>query len=504
MTQNNQQPTPKISAAHKAFLTISIMLATLMQILDTTIANVALPHMQGSLSATQDQVTWILTSYIIVSAIMTSPTGWLVGRFGSKNVLLVAIVGFTIASALCGVASSITQMVAYRMLQGAFGAAIVPTSQTILLDINPKEKHAVAMAIWGMGIMIGPILGPVLGGYLTEHYSWRFVFYINLPIGVLSFLGVSAFLGGAITHKNPFDAFGFLTLSLAIGTMQLILDRGEQVAWFESIEIISYSCVSVSAFWMFLFHSYFTAHPFLNPLIFRDRNYLTAVIFIFCVGTILMGTLALLPSFMQNLMGYTVLDVGLLMAPRGIGTMVAIMFVGKSSGKVDLRLLIFLGLVLMALSLYEMSQFSTFVPVNQIIWTGFIQGMGLGVIFSSLTTIGFSTIDPKLRPEATSFFSLMRNLGGSVGISLVISLLSRGMHKNRSYLAEHVTPYNMAEIFQGRNLSTALGSLNAEITSQASTIAYVNNFTIMMWVAICLAPMVLLLRNPPTNQTKVF
>ena len=304
MTQNNQQPTPKISAAHKAFLTISIMLATLMQILDTTIANVALPHMQGSLSATQDQVTWILTSYIIVSAIMTSPTGWLVGRFGSKNVLLVAIVGFTIASALCGVASSITQMVAYRMLQGAFGAAIVPTSQTILLDINPKEKHAVAMAIWGMGIMIGPILGPVLGGYLTEHYSWRFVFYINLPIGVLSFLGVSAFLGGAITHKNPFDAFGFLTLSLAIGTMQLILDRGEQVAWFESIEIISYSCVSVSAFWMFLFHSYFTAHPFLNPLIFRDRNYLTAVIFIFCVGTILMGTLALLPSFMQNLMGY--------------------------------------------------------------------------------------------------------------------------------------------------------------------------------------------------------
>lgn len=481
-------------------ITLSVMLATVMQVLDTTIANVALPHMQGSLSATQDQITWVLTSYIVASAIMTLPTGWLAGRFGRKKIFLGSIAGFTFASALCGIATSIDEMVIFRLLQGVFGAALVPLSQAVLLDINPKEKHASAMAMWGVGIMIGPILGPTLGGYLTEYYNWRWVFFINLPVGILSFIGVSASLSETEPHDRPFDMFGFFALSIAIGAIQLLLDRGEQEDWFSSMEIIAYAGVAIGAFWMSIVHSRYAAHPFLTADLFLDRNYVTALVFIFFVGVILLATLALLPPFMQNLMGYPVLDVGILMAPRGVGTMIAMIIVGKLAGKVDMRHLIVLGLVLTAISLWEMTRFDTFVPQHVIIRSAVTQGLGLGFIFAPLSAIAFATLEPQHRTEGAALFSLIRNIGSSVGVSIVVALLSQNIQMNHSYLGENITPYNSAliKLFVGNGLSAKLNLslIDNEINRQAATIAYINDFAIMMWIVIIMIPMVALLRKP--------
>lgn len=491
-----------IAVPHKNLVTVSVMLATIMQVLDTTIANVALPHMQGSLSATQDQITWVLTSYIVAAAIMTPATGWLTGRFGRKEIFLISIAGFTVTSLLCGIATSIEEMVIFRLLQGVFGAALVPLSQSTLLDINPKEKHGAAMAVWGVGVMLGPILGPTLGGYLTEYYDWRWVFYINLPIGIISFLGVSAFLHESERHERPFDMFGFLMLSLAIGSLQLILDRGQQVDWFQSKEILLYSGIVASALWMFVVHSRHAEHPFLSPEMFLDRNFVTGIIFIFFVGIILLATMALLPPFMQNIMGYPVIDVGLVMAPRGIGTMISMMIVGKVSGKIDPRLLITLGLTLTAASLWQMTHFASFVPMHMIVSSGILQGLGLGFIFVPLSTISFSTLAMKYRTEAAGIFSLMRNLGSSIGVSVVMTLLGMSIQMNHSYLAEHITPFNsgIAQQYLPQALpggaTAGLYVLNAEINKQAATIAYLNDFAFMMWIVIAAMPLVLFLRNP--------
>ncbi len=429
-------------------ITLFVMLATIMQVLDTTIANVALPNMQGSLSATQDQITWVLTSYIVASAIMTMPTSWLVGRYGRKKIFLISIFGFTTASVLCGIAVSLEEMVLFRLMQGVFGAALVPLSQSTLLDINPKEKHGAAMALWGMGIMIGPILGPTLGGYLTEYYNWRWVFYINLPIGILSFIGILTFLPETPQEKRPFNMYGFLTLSLSLASLQLMLDRGEQVDWFNSIEILAYSGILIGSFWMFMTSSFYSSNPFLNFDILKDLNFSSGLVLIFFVGVILLATMALLPPYLQNIMGYPVVDAGLLLAPRGAGTMFAMMLVGRLSGKVDPRKLIFLGLILTAISLYEMSGFTTFVPAMEITRSGLIQGLGLGFIFVPLSTVAFATLKPQTRTEATSLFSLLRNLGSSIGVSVMAVMLSQGTQMNHSYLNESLTGHKTAMLYK--------------------------------------------------------
>ena len=478
------------------------MLATIMQTLDTTIANVALPHIQGSLAATQDQITWVLTSYIIASALMTLPIGWLSGRYGSKLVFATSIIGFTVASGLCGIAQSITEMVLFRLIQGLFGAALVPLSQAILLDITPKEKHGATMALWGMGVMIGPILGPTLGGYLTEYYNWRWVFYINIPIGIIAFLGVMRFLHESERSDRVFDTFGFVTLAIFIAALQLILDRGEQVDWFNSKEILFYAAVSVSGLWMFLVHTYYTNNPFLSGELFVDRNYVMALIFIFFVGIILLATMALLPPYMQNIMGYSVIDTGVLMAPRGIGTMVAMMIVGRVTGKIDARALIFLGMSLTAWSLYDMTTFTDFVPQNKLVIVSIVQGFGLGFIFVPLSTLAFATLSNKLRAEGAGLFSLVRNLGSSIGVSIVTALFSRNMQRNHAYLGEHLTPFNTstwkAVLPDSLHLSQAapFEILNAEVTKQAAVISYIDDFKFMLIIVLLSIPMIFFLRKP--------
>ncbi|MBT6328995.1 MAG: DHA2 family efflux MFS transporter permease subunit, partial [Kordiimonadaceae bacterium] len=474
---------------NKALITASVMLATIIQVLDTTIANVALPHMQGSLSATQDQIAWVLTSYIIATAIMTLPTGWMAGRYGRKKLLLASITGFTLSSMLCGFATSIDEMVLYRIIQGACGAALIPISQAVLLDINPKEKHGSAMAIWGVGIMVGPIIGPTLGGYLTEVFDWRWVFFINLPLGIISFMGISSFLTESDTSDRPFDMFGFFTLSIAIASIQLLLDRGQQVDWFSSQEILIYLGLIVAMFWMFLVHSRYARHPFLSVELFRDLNFVTSSIFIFMVGLVMLATLALLPPFMQNLMEYSVMSVGITMAPRGIGTMIGMMISGKMSDKVDPRPLVLFGMALIAFSLWQMTQFNSSVPQSLLISSGVIQGIGLGFVFVPLSTITFSTLDPKFRTEASSLFNLVRNLGNSIGISAVVAYLGYSIQTNHSYLGENITEFNtgLADHFMPQAVGSstaALSILNAEINRQAATIGYINDFYLMMYVVL--------------------
>ncbi|MCG5241442.1 DHA2 family efflux MFS transporter permease subunit [Azospirillum doebereinerae] len=486
---------------HRGMITLSIMLATVMQVLDTTIANVALPNMQGSLGAAQDTITWVLTSYIVAAAIATPATGWLADRFGRKRLFLIAVAGFTSASVLCGLAGSLSQMVAFRLVQGVFGAALVPLSQSVLLDINPKERHGQAMALWGAGIMVGPIAGPTLGGWLTDSFSWRWVFYINLPVGILAFFGMLVFLHETKGRTRGFDLFGFAMLGLAVGAFQMMLDRGEQLDWFGSTEILVETALAVCAFWVFAVHIA-TAHgntarePFIDPHLLRDRNFVTGLILIFVIGVILLATMALLPPMLQNLLGYPTVTTGLVLAPRGIGTMISMLVVGRLVRAVDARLLILAGILLTSWSLWYMTGFTIVMDRTPIIVSGIVQGLGLGLVFVPLSTIAFATLEPRLRTDAASLFSLVRNLGSSVGISVVMTLLSQNTQINHANLAAHLTPFKSVLTEQVEAAPQALGMLNAEVTRQAAMIAYLDDFKLMMYVALLVIPMLLLLRRP--------
>jgi DHA2 family multidrug resistance protein len=478
------------------------MMATVMQALDTTIANVALPYMQGSLATTQDQVNWVLTSYIVAAAIMTSPLGWMATRFGRKKLFIVCTAGFTIASMLCGVALSIEQMVAYRVLQGVFGAALVPLSQAVMLDIYPPAKRGSAMAIWGMGVMLGPIMGPTLGGWLTDSYSWRWVFFVNLPFGILTTAGLSVLLTETPTRRDvPFSWFGFLSLSLGIGSLQMMLDRGEQLSWFESPEIVFEAILAVVGFYFFLADSFTAKRPFISMRIFRDWNFSIALIFMFLIGIILLATMALVTPFIQGLLGYPVLSSGLLLGTRGIGTFVAMFLVGRMIGKVDPRLLIFGGLVLASVSLWQMVGWNIDVPARTIVLNSIMQGFGLGFVFVPLNTMAFATLPGELRTEGTALWTLIRNIGSSVGISVVIAELTSLTTHYHSQLVEHITPFAdsmslpAAGILSGAGTSN-LAMLDQVVTQQAMAMAYSNDFLLMTLVTLCAFPLLALLRSP--------
>jgi DHA2 family multidrug resistance protein len=369
------------------------MLATFMQGVDTTITNVALPHMQGSLSASQDQIAWVVTSYIVAAAIMTPLTGWLAGRFGIKYVFLISVIGFTVASALCGAATSLTQLVIYRLLQGVCGAALVPLSQAVLFQINPPERHAQAMAVWGMGVILGPIIGPALGGYLTDYYNWRWVFYINLPFGILASIGILIFIHETRhAHREPFDFFGFAALSIAIGALQMLLDRGELKDWFGSIEIWIEATIAALGLYLFVVHTATaTDRSFLNRDLLKDRNCIAGTLLMFLIGIPLYGTMTLLPLMLQNLMNYPVVTTGLVTAPRGIGTMVAMFLVARLVGRVDTRLIILSGLLATVVSMWQMTGFSLQMGMGPVITSGVLQGFGLGFVFTPLSIVTFST-----------------------------------------------------------------------------------------------------------------
>ncbi|MGH6977430.1 MAG: DHA2 family efflux MFS transporter permease subunit, partial [Stellaceae bacterium] len=434
--------------------------------------------------------------------IMTPLSGWLSQRFGRKPMFLLSILGFTVASMLCGIASSLTEIVLYRLLQGVFGAALVPLSQSVLLDINPREKHGSAMAIWGAGIMLGPILGPTLGGWLTDNYSWRWVFYINLPVGILCFLGLLFFLRETPTSRHrPFDFFGFAMLSIAVGSAQLMLDRGEIKDWFGSTEIRVYFGLIVAAFWVFVAWTMMADHPFFNRALLKDRNFVGGCIFIAVIGVVLYGTLALMPPFLQTLMNYPVVTTGYLLAPRGVATMIGMLIVGRLSGKLDTRLMLLFGFAATSYSLWQMAHFDLQMDWWPVIVTGVVQGFGLGFLFVPLTTIAFTTLDPRLRTEAAGIYSLIRNVGASIGISFCETELARGMQISHQSFAALMTPFNRAlsapgvQAYWNIHTTTGLAALNAEINRQAVMQAYIDDFMFIMVIALASVPLLLLLRE---------
>jgi MFS transporter, DHA2 family, multidrug resistance protein len=498
VTDATRAPVPNRGA-----ITVSLMLATFMQGVDTTIANVALPHMQGSFSAAQDQIAWVVTSYIVAAAIMTPLTGWLSGRFGIKYVFFISVVGFTLASVLCGAATSLAQIVIYRLLQGICGAALVPLSQSVLLQINPPHRHAHAMSVWGMGVILGPIIGPALGGWLTDQYNWRWVFFINVPPGVLAAAGILIFMHETRhARREAFDFFGFATLSLAIGALQMLLDRGELKDWFGSPEICVEATISGLALYLFIVHTATaTDRSFLNRELLKDANCIVGTIMMFLIGIPLYGTMTLLPTMLQDLLNYPVMTTGLVTAPRGIGTMLAMFVVARLIGRVDIRLIISTGLLITAIALWQMSGFSLYVGMGPIIVTGVLQGFGLGFVFTPLSTVTFSTLPRPLLTQGTAIFSLMRNIGGSVGISIVEALLAENTQIVHSRLMEHLRPDNplaQSQLVSPYSLidPSGIAALNAMATRQAAMVAYIDNFKLMMIMVIAGFPLLLLLRKP--------
>jgi DHA2 family multidrug resistance protein len=481
-------------------ITISVMMATIMQVLDITIANVSLPYMQGSLSATLDQVSWVLTSYVVAAAVMTAPVGWLAARFGIKKLLVVCVAGFTAASMLCGIAHSVEEIVLYRVVQGMFGAALVPLSQTVMLDIYPPERRGWAMSLWGLGVMIGPIMGPILGGWLTEFYSWRWIFFINLPFGIATVLGLMAFMDETEGNSRlSFDWFGFAALSIGIGALQLMLDRGEQLGWFDSGEIVLTAIVSAAGFYFFFAHSLTTPNPFIPFAIFRDRNFVIGLAFMFVCGMLLVASMALMAPFLQGVMGFPIIDVGLLLGSRGIGMAIGMLSAGRLIQRADPRLLLGFGLACCVVSLYYSIDFSPDTSVFTIAWTSILQGIGLGSMFVPLNTLGLASLSAALRTQGTAMWTLIRNLGSSIGVSIVIATLSNKTILMHARLAESVTPFNQAladpaAAMLDPRTETGRALLERIVSQQAAIIAYGNDFKLVMVMTLMAFPLILLVR----------
>jgi DHA2 family multidrug resistance protein len=512
----------------RRWLTLVVMMATIMQALDGTIANVALPNIQGSLSSTQEQVAWVITSYIVSAAIMTPLAGFCAVRFGVRRILVSSVIGFTIASMLCGAAQTLPQLVLFRTLQGVCGAALVPLSQTLMMEAYPREEQGKAMAMWGVGTMLGPITGPTLGGWLTDEYTWRWVFYINLPVGILCAVGLMILVKNkASDTPRPFDLLGFTLLAIAIGTFQLMLDRGEQIDWFGSKEIIIEAIVAAVAAGMFVIHMLSDDHPFLPRDLFRDRNLMLGMIFTGITGLLMIVTATLLPPFLQQLKGYPVFTTGVVMAPRGIGTMLSMLVVSRLIGRVDARWLIAVGLCLCGLSLYDMTLFTLDVSKGRVVWNGFLQGIGLGLVFPPLTTLAFATLSARVRTEGAAINALMRNLGASIGVAALEALLVRNIQVSRSALAENLTVFNplwrlgttpiehgipvdrsriidyMTPFGGGwpfgavpvDDISKLVAVWSEELNRQAAMIAYLNDFRVLAIATVAFIPLLFFMRR---------
>ena len=484
---------------HRSLITACAMLAMLMQTLDSTIANVALPYMQGSMAASADEVTWVLTSYVIAAAIMTAPVGWMARRFGRKKLFIGSLVGFTVTSMLCGAAQTLEQLVAFRLLQGMCGAAIAPLSQATMLDIYPFSKRAQAMAVFSMGVMMGPIMGPTLGGWLTDAYSWRFVFYVNLPFGILAILGLMVFMKETPSQSTlRFSWYGFGVLALGCGALQLMLDRGQELDWFTSREIIIEAVIAALGFYLFVVHMFTSDKPFLATALFRDRNFSAGMVMVFCVSSVMLATAALLAPYLQNLAGYPVYTAGWAMAPRGLGTILSMFLASRLGMRVDQRKIMASGLLVLGWALYQMSTWTPDVTQEQMMLTLVLQGFSIGLVFNPMSVMAYTTLSPQLRGEGTALQSLARNIGAAIGISVTSFTLTRGVQTTHAEIAAGITPFNRV-LQMGDYVSHALNPvtqhgaalLDDMINHQARIIAYNNDFRLMILTIV--PPLLLLL-----------
>ena len=482
---------------------IGSMAGVLMQALDTTIANVALPYMQGSLAASRDQITWVLTSYIIAAAIMTAPVGWMSARFGKKKFLITSLAGFTIASMACGAAQSLEQMVLFRLIQGCFGAALGPLSQAVMLDMYPPQERGSVMAIWGMGVMLGPILGPTLGGFLTDAYDWRWVFYINVPFGIAAVAALTIFFKDtARDHTLKFDWFGFGALSVGLASLQLMLDRGTDKGWFSSPEIIIEALIAGVALYLFLVHMLTAKKPFIPLAIFRDRNFAGGLVLMFSMGLVLLASSALLSPYLQSLAGYSVTQTGLLMVPRGLGTMFAMLFAGRLTMKMDPRLLMTVGAIFLVWSLWEMTGWTPDVSSTTLSTVTFVQGLGMGLVFVPMNLVAFATLGPQFRTDGAGLTNLMRNIGSAFGVSLTTTILASSAQTIHAQLSQYAAPFNRAlgvnaeSLFMNPLIPFGMGSLNGLIEYRSLVQAYANDFLFMFYISLPVFFVIWMMKRP--------
>lgn len=501
-----EQDVPLYPVRNHGLLMLGVMIAALLQILDSTIANVAVPHMQTSLGANADTINWVLTSYIVAAAVAMPITGWLAERVGTRRLFISSVAGFILSSMLCGMAQNMTSMVIFRAMQGITGSFISPLSQAAMIDSTKPSRQPQMMSLWGMSVMIGPILGPILGGWLTEEWNWRWVFYVNLPLGIVSLVILIAELPDRAKSERRFDLIGFGLVALALGSLQLMLDRGNHVDWFESVEIWIYTAVTVSAAWVGVLHLTSTPDPLFRRELFANPNFAISLLLMVVVGLVMMASIALLPPMMQHLFGYSVIDTGWALMPRGVGTLVSMQVSGWLVRRgVDARPIVMLGFLLAGVSLWMMSGWSLDVDNGHIIITGLIQGLGMGLVFIPLNNAAFATLPPTLRTEGASLLNLTRSLGASVGISVCTTLFARSVQVSHADLAANVDgsfteAIDVTTIDRFQALGDAvLRMIDGEVTRQAMMIAYINDFYAMMWVTLAAIPLVLLMRpvTPP-------
>jgi DHA2 family multidrug resistance protein len=477
-----------IHVRYRGLITASATLAMLMQTLDSTIANVALPFMQGSMSASADEITWVLTSYVIAAAIMTAPVGWMARRFGRKKLFIGSLIGFTVASMACGAAQSLEQLVLFRLIQGMCGAAIAPLSQATMLDIYPFSKRAQAMAIFSMGVTMGPVMGPTLGGYLTDAFNWRYVFYVNLPLGIISLTGLILFMPSTKPQENlRFSWYGFAVLALGCGALQLMLDRGQEMDWFSSREIIIEAVIAGTGFYLFVVHMVTSDRPFLSLALFTDRNFSSGMVMVFCVSSVMLASGVLLAPYLQNLAGYPVDTAGWAMAPRGIGTMASMFLAARMGMLVDQRKIMAAGLLVLGVALFQMSTWTPDVPMAEMMLTLVLQGFAMGLVFNPLSVMAYTTLTPQLRGEGTAMQSLSRNIGSAIGVSVTSFTLTRGVQATHADIASGITPFDRTlqmgdEASRLLNPATRHGAalLDQMIDHQARIIAYNNDYRLMM------------------------
>ncbi len=484
-------------------VTLCAMIGVMMQALNSTIANVALPYMQGSLSASRDQVTWVLTSYIVSAAIMTAPVGWIASRFGRKNFIIVSLGGFTIASMLCGAAQNLDQMILFRIAQGVFGAALAPLSQSIMLDLYPPHKRGQTMAIFSLGVMVAPILGPTLGGYLTDFYNWRWVFYVNLPLGAAALTGIILFFRD--THRDEtlkFDWLGFSMLGIGIGALQLMLDRGTTLDWFDSQEVIVEVVVAGLGLYLFVVHLLLSKNTFIPRGMFNDRNFVSSLAMIFVLSLTIFASTALLPPYLQTLGGYSVRQTGLLMAPRGVGSAISMLLVGRFVMRVDARHIMALGVVIMLWANWEMSRWTPEVSASWLMTTTLIQGLGTGMLFVPMNLVGYATLPAEYRTDAAAISNLMRNMGSAIGISITSTILAASTQTVHAQLAQYANPFNRnlaqnaASMLWNLQMSFGATQLNAIIDRNAQLIAYANDFLFIFLIGTSAFVAVYMMRKP--------
>ena len=496
-------------------IAMSVMLPTIMEVLDTTMANVALPQMAGTLSSTQDEATWVLTSYLVANAIVLPMTGWLAIRMGRKRFLLSCVVLFTLASAWCGAATSMPMLIIARILQGAAGGALQPLSQSILMESAPPEKRGVAMAIFGMGVVVAPIIGPTLGGWITDNYSWRWMFYINLPIGVLALIMCQAFVEDppylleAKKRSSSVDYVGFALMTVGLAALQVVLDKGQQEDWFETAWITWFSVVCVVSLAAFVVWELRAKHPIVNLRVLKNTNFATGTAMMTLLGMVLYATITLQPLFLQNLMGYSALDSGLALSPRGIGAIISMMIVGRLIGKVDSRILIGIGFVILAAISFHFAGINLDITRGHIAWPNVIMGLSLGLIFVPLTTTAMGGLPVEQMGNASGIFNLMRNIGGGVGISIVTTMISRGAQTHQTLLAGNMNQYNprFQEYYQSlvaglsqmgnpaQAKQQAMTVLQGLLSQQAALMAYLDNFRLLGMVCLLCIPGVFILRG---------